>query len=188
MDSRAKSSTIPQPVRSQKFTEFINGQPCGPDNDPHCDRVDGVVPRDRQHAHAVRHHDVLALSQNAEAGLFQIRTASDGCPPGDLASLDSDLDFPDLSALDEFLDCAQVFSGSNLDIGDRLSLRLSLRATTWQTGYPHTVTLFGTVKNDFVRHDVCLPCGCSFQSGVIVQDGSPLAASRCSHHQRRAKF
>ena len=53
------------------YTEFLNGQPRGPDNHSHGDRVDGVVSGDRQHADAVGHHNMLALAQNAEAGLFQ---------------------------------------------------------------------------------------------------------------------
>ena len=56
---------------SQKLTEILNGQPRGPDNHSHGDRVDGVVSGDRQHADAVGHHNMLALAQNAEAGLFQ---------------------------------------------------------------------------------------------------------------------
>lgn len=56
---------------SQKLAEFINAQPDGPDHCPHYGRVDGVVPRIRQHANVIRHHDVLALVKYAESDFFQ---------------------------------------------------------------------------------------------------------------------
>ena len=63
--------TKPPASFSQKFLELFNREASVPNNAAHCVLIHWIVARNRYDPYAVTHHNVLALSDNAEARLFK---------------------------------------------------------------------------------------------------------------------
>ena len=55
----------------QELTKLLDGESCVAHDPPERESVDGVVPRNRQDARAVRHDDVLASTGDHDPGLVQ---------------------------------------------------------------------------------------------------------------------
>jgi hypothetical protein len=51
-------------VGLQQCAELFDGEAGVADDTAHGDRVHGIMPRDRQNARTISHHDVLSLPQN----------------------------------------------------------------------------------------------------------------------------
>lgn len=60
-----------QKRRLQKLAELLGRQTRIADDAAHRDRVHGIVTRNSQNARPIAHDDVLALTKNDEAGLFE---------------------------------------------------------------------------------------------------------------------
>lgn len=58
-------------LRSQQFAKLVNSKTGITNNAAEGESVDGVVARDRQNARAIRHDDMLTLSNNRETCLLQ---------------------------------------------------------------------------------------------------------------------
>jgi hypothetical protein len=60
-----------EPVSLQKFQKPFNGETRVANNSTESERVDGVVPRNRENSCTVRHDDVLTLAHDGEASLLK---------------------------------------------------------------------------------------------------------------------
>lgn len=61
-----------RPISALKqLAELFDGEPCVADNPGHCERMNRVIPRDRQKAEPLGHHNVLTLSEDANPGPLQ---------------------------------------------------------------------------------------------------------------------
>ena len=54
----------------EKCAELGDAETCIPGDASHGDRMDGIVPRDRDKASSVGHHDMLPFAKYLEAGLL----------------------------------------------------------------------------------------------------------------------
>lgn len=57
--------------RLQQLSKLVDAQTCVPNDATHREGIDGIAARDGDDSNTVRHDDVLALADNAEAGFLQ---------------------------------------------------------------------------------------------------------------------
>ena len=93
-------------------------------------RVDGIVARDRQDAHAVGHHDVLPLSHDSESRLLECPHRVQVVDARDLRHRSArDVDFADHRATQQVFTGGEVLADGVPDVLQRLRFRRSLRPT-----------------------------------------------------------
>lgn len=112
---------------SQQLAEILYRQTGVFDDAAHGVGVDGIGARDGQKALTVRHHDVLALTDNAKAGFLQCADGMEMIDAGKLRHLRRDLDLAHVGATGRFLDRGQILFDGVVDVAERFLLGLSLR-------------------------------------------------------------
>jgi len=145
----------PPPTRThlQQLAKRLHRQPRIPYNAAHRVRVDGILPRDRQDAHAVGHHDVLPLPHNSESRLLKCPHRVQMIDARDLRHRSArDFDFADRSTPKQILARGKVFADGVPDILQCLILRRSLRPTARQSRNRDAVALIPFLQSDLVLH------------------------------------
>ena len=93
----------------------------------------------------------LGAAVNRES-IARLALNRDGLPRKLWASLQGQFDFTNFAILQQLFCDAEVFPNGGFNVDQGLCFCFSLRPTTWQARYGHTVTFIRMVESNFVLH------------------------------------
>lgn len=127
----------------QQFAKLLLCQPCVAYDASHRVSIYRIVSGNGYDSDSVRHHDVPALSGNAETGLIQGFNRPEMRNTCDLAhQLRRNFDFAEFAFTRELPGHRKIILYSISDVGESLFFGNSLRPAAWQTGARNAIALF----------------------------------------------
>ena len=137
----------------KEFPELLGSETGILGDTAHRQRVDGVVPRNRDDPGAVGHDDVLALANDPEVCLLECSNCAEMIDARDSRhDSDRDLDFPNLLTLEKIINSPEVFPNRVLNIHQSFFLGRSLRPAAGKPGDGYAESLVGLLNRDLVFH------------------------------------
>ena len=96
------------------------------------------MPRDRNNAAPIAHHDVFSLADDLETYFLERSNGALVRDTGNCHRLSPEDNFPFLSVTAEFISHGEVLVNGIADIVESLSFGLTLRGTAMKARHPHT--------------------------------------------------